>query len=94
MAYAPKVVLQLPLSSPDVLPEFVKACVQDKVALIAVWGAGCEEAEDLLDELIVNTTEDPARFITTTAHEDETLEDVIAFADGFLPEGRAQLVSL
>lgn len=43
MSYAPKIILQLPLSDPELLAPFVEACIRDKVGLIAVVGEGCSE---------------------------------------------------
>jgi hypothetical protein len=81
MTYAPKIVLQLPLSDPELLTPFVEACVRDGVTLIAVVGEGCRKVEDMIDELIVGDGSDESRFsIATTSHPGETLEEVMEFA--------------
>jgi hypothetical protein len=94
MAYLSKIVLQLPLSNPHVLPEFVETCLRDKVSLIAVWGPGCSAMEDQIDALVIGDGSDGRRFVCTTAHEGETLEDVIEFAETYDGGGAVQLVSL
>lgn len=94
MGYAPKIVLQLPLSNPGLLDDFVEACIRDGVVLIAVVGEGSRKTEDIIDELIVADGSDESRFsVCTTSHPDETVEEVIEFASTFGPEG-AQSVEL
>jgi hypothetical protein len=95
MNYAPKVVLQLPLSNPDRLPDFVEACIRDRVALIAVVGRDAENIHDQIDELIVGDGSDASRFILTSFHVDETLEEAMEFARICEPERQAvKLVKL
>lgn len=77
MTYAPKVILKLPMADPDLLPAFVENCVRDKVELIAIWGPKCSETEGTIDLLLLGDGTDECRFIVTTSHDDETLEDVI-----------------
>ncbi|UPK07981.1 hypothetical protein IVB05_10985 [Bradyrhizobium sp. 170] len=83
MSYAAKIVLQLPLSNPDVLEPFVEACIRDGVTLIAIVGEGCRKTEDIIDELVVGDGSDESRFICTTSHPGETAEEVIEFASTF-----------
>ena len=90
MPYQPAVVLALPLSAEDVLEPFVEACLVDAVALIAVWGKDCGEVEDLIDEIIVGDGSDDSRYITTSAHEGETLEDVMELAGHWVTEDGRQ----
>lgn len=80
MSYAPKIVLLLPLSNPGLLPDFVEACVRDHVALIAVVREAASEVHDVIDELIAGDGSDRRRFIATTFHTEETLEEVMEFA--------------
>ena len=86
MLRQPAVVLALPLSADDKLEPFVEACLLAKVALIAVWGEGCCAVEELIDEIIVGDGSDTRRFITTSAHEDETLNEVVEFACQWVTE--------
>jgi len=80
MTYAPKLVLQLPLSNPNLLQPFVEACLRDGVTLIAVVGEGASKMENLIDDFIVGDGSDRSRFIVTTSHPDETVEEVMEYA--------------
>ena len=80
MSYAPKIVLQLPLSNPDLLEPFVEACIRDGVTLIAIVGEGASKVDDIVDELVIGDASDSSRFIITTFHPDETLDEVMEFA--------------
>jgi hypothetical protein len=82
MTYAPKIVLQLPLSNPNLLGPFVEACLRDGVTLIAIVGEGGSKIENLIDKLIVGDGSDRNRFIVTTSH-GETVEEVMEFARGW-----------
>lgn len=90
MARPPAVVLALPLSADDKLEPFVEACLMDGVALIAVWGEGCAAIEDLIDDMVVGDGCDANRYITTSAHECETLEEVSEFARNWVTEDGRQ----
>jgi hypothetical protein len=93
MPYAPKIVLQLPLSNPNLLEPFVEACLRDGVTLIAIVGEGAGKIESLIDELVVGDGSDRSRFIVTTFHPDETVEEVIEYARSW-DEERGQPVEL
>ncbi len=80
MTLEPKVVLVLPLSHRDLLPAFVEKCLADNVSLIAIVGEGCAQIEDEIDGLIVGDGSDHTRFITTSSHPDEPLDEVVDFA--------------
>ena len=96
MTYAPKVILQLPLSDAADLAGFVEKCLTDQVSLISISGPGCAEIEDEIDWLIVGDGSDEARHVTTAAHPNECLADVIEFAENWRVEGRSgvELVKL
>jgi hypothetical protein len=87
MGYAAKIVLQLPISNPDRLPPFVEACIRDGVALIAVVGEGCADIEERIDDLVVGDGSDSSRFIVTSSHVGETVEEVMQFAEMFDADG-------
>lgn len=94
MAYAPRIVLRLPLSKAWAVTEFVEACLRDKVALIAIVGPGCAEMEDVIDDLIVGDGSADDRFIATSSHPDETMKDVLEFASACSdPRPGLQIVS-
>ena len=96
MTYAPKIVLTLPMNNPDALPSFVEACLRDRVELIAVVGPDCENVHDLIDDVIIGDGSDTTRFIVTSWHTDEPLNDVLEFARDWTAktEGQVQIVSL
>ena len=96
MSYAPKIVLQLPLSDPDLLAPFVEACIRDKVGLISVVGEGCSEIHDLIDERVVGDGCDERRFIMTSFHPDETVQQVFEFVSAWEAErgGAVELIKL
>ena len=82
MIYSPAVILILPMSDAAALPAFVEKCVADNVSLVAVWGPGCRAIEDEIDELRIGDGSDAdERFFNTTAHPDESLEEVVEFAN-------------
>ena len=93
MNYAPKIVLQLPLSNPNLLEPFVEACLRDGVSLIAVVGEGGSKIENLIDKLVVGDGSDRSRFIVTTSHPGETVEEVMEYARSW-DEERGQPVEL
>ena len=96
MAFSPKIILQLPLSSEGLLDAFVEDCIKDGVVAIAVVGKGSSRIEDVIDELIVGDGSGTSRFITTTSHENEPMEEVVEFVQQCMgEEGQlAQLVKL
>jgi len=81
MGYLPKIVLCLPLTNGAALEPFVEDCLRDKVALIAVVGDGCAEIEERIDWIIVGDGSDKSRFIVTTSHPGETVDEVMEFAN-------------
>lgn len=91
-----KIVLQLPLSNPDALAPFVEDCLRDGVTLIAVVGENAAAVEDLIDAFVIGDGSDPSRFIATSQHEGETLDEVMEFAAAFNASdgGSVQLVRL
>ena len=80
MGYAPKVVLQLPVGNSDLLEPFVETCLRDGVDLIAIVGDGASKMDDLIDEIVVGDGSDWSRFVVTSFHENETVEEVLEFA--------------
>ena len=93
MTYAPKLVLQLPVSNLDLLEPFVDTCIRDGVVLIAIVGEGASKIDDLIDELVVGDGSDRSRFINTTFHPKETVAEVMEFARRW-EERRSQSIEL
>lgn len=59
-------------------------------------GEDCELVEDIIDEWVVGDGIDPSRFILTSAHAGESVEDVVEFARSISDAGvdEAQVVAL
>ncbi len=76
---ATKIVLHSPPSDEGLLDDFVEQCLRDRVSLVAVIGQGCQRIEDILDALVVGDGSDPDRFLCTTSHPDESLDEVLQF---------------
>jgi len=79
MSYASRIVLHLPLSNEDLLAAFVEQCLRDNVSLIAVFGEGAARIEDIIDELVVGDGSDDTRFVVTSSHPNETVEEAVEF---------------
>ena len=77
VTYARKILLHAPVSDEALLEPFVEQCLQDQVSIIAVWGAGSERLEDIIDEMVVGDGAQNERFVCTSSHPDEPLEDVL-----------------
>jgi hypothetical protein len=87
MPYPSKVVLQLPLSTPEVLAPFVERCIAEDVELICVVGLAADAIEDEIDWLVVGDGSNADRFIVTTAHPNEALDQVVQFATAWTGDG-------
>ena len=77
MIYARKILLHSPLADESQLEPFVQQCLSDGVSIIAVYGPGSRRIEDIIDEIVVGDGSDPERFVCTTSHPDEPLDDVL-----------------
>lgn len=80
MSETPVIVLHTPLADPTTLGPFVEDCLKQGTKLIAVVGEGAEVIEDTIDEIVVGDGSQEGRFIVTSSHPDEPLEDVLTFA--------------
>ena len=79
MPASSKYILHSPLADRARLNAFVENCLNERASLIAIFGSGCTELEELIDDIIVGSGEDDSRFICTTSHPDETFDDVLSF---------------
>jgi len=77
VTFARKILLHTPVSDERLLDPFVEQCLQDNVSIIAVFGPGSRRLEDIIDEIVVGDGSDPERFVCTTSHPDEPLDDVL-----------------
>ena len=79
MPYASKIILHTPLADPAKLDSFVEACLADGVILIAVFGCDSDKVEDMIDEVVVGDASDQSRFVMTSSHRNESLDEVLDF---------------
>ncbi len=77
MPFARKIILQAPVSDEAKLERFVETCLRDGVSLIAIVGPGCADLEETIDWLVVGDGSDRGRFVCTSSHPDEPLDDVV-----------------
>jgi hypothetical protein len=70
--------------------------IEDGVRFVGVVGQDCRLVEDLIDELVVGDASDPSRFLLTSSHPGESLEEAIAFARQLSDDypGQVQVVEL
>ncbi|WP_222611471.1 hypothetical protein [Undibacterium sp. CY21W] len=78
------------------LDSMVEQFLADGVAFVGVVGEDCSRVEDIIDELIVGDGTDDNRYILTSSHAGETIDDALEFARSLSNEyaGEVQLVEL
>ena len=79
----PVVVLHTPLADPAKLDQFVEDCLREGIRLIAVAGPDADVIEDTIDEIVVGDGSEDERFIVTSNHAGESIEDVLLFASSW-----------
>ena len=97
MAYARKIVLHCPDGYKMALDRLVEDFLRDGVKFVAVVGKDCARIEDTIDWLVIGDASDESRFILTSSHPDESVEEAIEFAQALAGEeyaGEVQLVRL
>jgi hypothetical protein len=96
MPFARKIVLHCPNGYRVELDHLVQRFLSDRVAFVGVVGEDCSRVEDIIDELVGGDGSDESRFILTSAHPGETLEQALEFAHSLSGEyeGEVQLVEL
>lgn len=87
----PNILLHSPVSDVDALQRAVEDWLRDGVVLVAVWGPDCEQTHDLIDEMVVDDGSDPDRFLMTSWHAHETLDDAREFATQYENLGYREL---
>ena len=103
MAYAGMIVLHLLLRQRQGLDALIEEFMRDGVRYVGVVGPECAFVEDIVDWICLGPcdgTSGPDDMLTAW-HDDETLEDAIAFADsiagdyqGYAFGDRVQVVTL
>ena len=91
MSLPPRIVLHSPVSSHAALAQFVERCLSDGVRLIAIAGADADKVELQIDMLVVGDGSDESRFLVTSAHPGEPLDEVREFTSGWLCDGEGML---
>ncbi len=96
MEYAPKVVLHCQAGYRMELDRLVQRFLVCGVRFVGVVGENCEQVEEIIDALVVGDGTDSSRFILTSSHPGESVEDVVAFARSISSagDGEAQVVVL
>jgi hypothetical protein len=97
MSYSRKIVLHCPSGNTSALVALVEEFIQDGVAFVGVVGKDCALVEDIIDEIVVGDGSQDDRFILTSSHPDESIEEAIEFANSLTGEefqGETQLVEL
>ncbi|TBX98427.1 hypothetical protein E0J21_35035 [Rhizobium laguerreae] len=83
MYLAQKLVLHSPVSDEALLEAFVERCLADGVSLLAIFGPGSDVLEEKVDWLVIGDGSRPDRFLCTTSHLDEPLDEVLAMANAW-----------
>ena len=96
MPYGKKIVLNCQTRPPASLEGLVETFLRDGVTFVGVVGQDAASIEELIDQLVVGDGTDENRFILTSSHEGESLEQAIQFARGLTGEyaGEVQVVDL
>jgi hypothetical protein len=96
VAYEKKIVLHCSSGDKPALDQMVEDFLNDGVLFVGVVGKDCEKVEDIIDELVVGDASRPGRFILTSSHPDESLADVVEFAESLSADypGKVQIVEL
>jgi hypothetical protein len=89
MAYSAKIVL---VSTSAYFPErdtqFLQDLIAARIELFCATGIGAKEWEDALDWACIGDDGRGEHLIVTTSHEDESLAEVVEFAEQFLTSSR------
>jgi len=80
MPFARKVVLHCPHGYRTELDALVARFIAEGVAFVGVVGQDCTRVEDIIDELVVGDGSNQSRFVLTSAHPGESVDDAVEFA--------------
>lgn len=83
MSLARKLVLHSPVSDEALLEAFVERCLADGVSLLAIFGPGSDVLEEKVDWLVIGDGSRADRFLCTTSHLDQPLDEVLAMANAW-----------
>jgi hypothetical protein len=80
VAYGKKIVLNCRSGVPPNLEELVETFIRDGVKFVGVVGVDASRVEDAIDDIVVGDGSGPDRFLLTSSHENESLNEAIEFA--------------
>ena len=83
MNSAPKVVLVSKSGYSAQHDHLLLSLIDRRIKLFCVVGRDCQLWEEVMDELVVGPTGEGDLDLTTTSHTDESVEEVIAFAESW-----------
>jgi hypothetical protein len=86
MSLARKLILHSPISDETLLEDFVERCLAGGVSLLAIFGPDCEVLEEKVDCLVVADGSQPSRFLCTTSHRGESLDEVLSMVNAWEPD--------
>ncbi len=61
----------------------MEQCLADGVSLLAIYGPGSNVLEEKVDWLVIGDGSRPDRFLCTTSHPNEALDEVLAIANAW-----------
>ena len=95
MPHPKKIVLHSRSGYEQRLNSLVEEFIRDGVIFVGVVGVDCEKVEDIIDEIVVGNG-DRDCFILTSSHPDESVEEVVCFADSLTGEyeGKSHIVEV
>jgi hypothetical protein len=79
VTFARKIVLHCPRGYRAELDGLVEQFLADGVSFVGVVGEDCGRVEEIIDELVVGDGSNADRFILTSAHPGESIEDAVEF---------------
>lgn len=96
MKYSKRIVLHCPNGYQFELDGLIEEFIKDGVKYVAVVGKDCSKVEDIIHELLVGDGCEENSFILTSFHEDESVKEVVKFADSLIldGEGKSQIIQL
>ncbi len=59
----------------------LQSLIERRIILFCAVGRDCRTWEDVMDELCVGLIGDGTWYVVTTSHPDESIEEVVAFAE-------------
>jgi hypothetical protein len=80
MPFGKKIILHVRPGPVPSVDDLVERFVRGGVRFVAVVGRDCARLEDMIDAAVVGDGSDDSRFILTSSHLGETLDEAVEFA--------------